>query len=89
MSNKVDLSQIKKGKKISVFEREPNRVVTGTTKKNTGRPVKKETEKLTKSITVNLTEAEYEKLVEKQESFEVRVSLPSLVRGLLKKHGDI
>ena len=86
--DKFDISALKKTKKTGVLKEKKVAPVRRTAKKKTGRPVKKSTELLSKKITVNLTEVEFNKLL-KLSGKRYNISLANLVRGLLKENKHI
>ena len=85
---KFDISELKKPKKTGVLKEKKVAPVHRKAKKKTGRPVKKSTELLSKKITVNLTEVEFNKLLELSGK-RYNISLANLVRGLLKENKHI
>jgi len=87
-TDKFDISALKKPKKTGVLKKKKAAPVRRKAKKKTGRPVKKSTELLSKKITVNLTEVEFNKLLELSGK-RYNISLANLVRGLLKENKHI
>jgi hypothetical protein len=91
--SKFNLSDIKKSSKQNIFRKEkdaeknPKQSIEDN-KNKSGRPLKKRADKLTKKVTVNFTEAEFNVLQKKAEEY-FNISLSKLIRNLLKQSGDI
>lgn len=92
---KINLSALKKEPKKNIFKSAENQtdIEKGETKKGDvdkkrgkllGRPKKSASEKLSKKITVNFTEAEYSKL-KKISTVRFNMAMPKLVRMLLQE----
>jgi hypothetical protein len=89
---KFDLSDIKKDPKKNILS-QPKPVKEQTKKAvkpkaPIGRPKKTQDDRLSKKITINLTESEFGKLEEIAEK-NFNIPLPKLVRSLLQKDGYI
>ena len=93
---KFDLSDIKKQPKKNLLEETKPNLTSEHLKKETkpkkkgkiGRPVKNGVDKLSKKVTVNLTEAEFEKLKKLSEK-NFDVPIPKLIRSFLKQGNHI
>ena len=89
---KFDLSDIKKQPIQNLLqpETEAKKEEGGgkQKKKKAGRPPKRAAERLSQKVTVNFTEAEFAKLSEKSNQ-NFGITLPKLIRNLLKQEGHI
>jgi len=93
---KFDISEIKKQPKKNLLEETKPSSTNEPLKKKAkvkkggkvGRPVKNEVDKLSKKVTVNLTEAEFNKLRNLSEK-NFDVPIPKLIRSFLKQGNHI
>jgi len=88
---KFDLSEIKKQPKQNILkpDTEPRpKKATKKPSKRLGRPPKREEDRLKKQITVNFTEAEFDKLSELSKQY-FNIAIPKLIRNLLRQDGHI
>lgn len=87
---KFDLSDIKKDPKKNLLQQPKPKKESSkkATKPKIGRPAKSDAEKLSRKITLNLTEAEFNKLKQLAEK-SFNIPLPKLIRSLLKQDGYI
>ena len=93
MTNKFDISELKKPKKQGILKtpavEEPvKKSVLKKERRKVGRPTKNTAQKLTKKITVNLTELEFSAL-SKLSVERYDISLSKLIRMLLKENKHI
>jgi hypothetical protein len=93
MTNRFDISELKKPKKQGILKtpiiKEPvKKPVLKKEKRAVGRPSKNTAEKLTKKITVNFTESEFNTLL-KLSVERYDISLSKIIRLLLKENKHI
>lgn len=79
MNKKYNIGDLKKDPKRELFRENETK-----SKAKLGRPQKKESERLSKKVTVNLTEAEFQALKDLSEK-NFGIPLPKLIRGILKQ----
>ena len=84
MSTKYNIADLKKKQKQNLFKDGPEERAGEKGAVKRGRPEKEKSERLTKKVTVNLTETEFEQLKELSGK-NFNIPLPQLIRGLLKE----